>query len=128
RGRSTAPIGLPVTYPSETQKVKNWFHVDQARASDDFACVSAYAPNAARRLRASTLDRRMSRGAQSRWWARAVVTCSRSRRYAACVFCESLRGRRARKNSSIAAYSESPIVTIASQAKAHIPGGGSFDT
>ncbi len=84
-GRATAPIGFPATNSSATQNVKNWFHVDHARNTDDFACESANTPNAARRfpaVRSSTTNPSTDVDTAS---ANNTVIPARSRRYAAVV-------------------------------------------
>jgi hypothetical protein len=99
-GRATAPIGFPGTRSSATQNVKNWFHVDHARNTDDFACESANTPNASRRFRPVRSEISNRAGGVPVTSASNAVTPARSRRYAAVVCGESFRGRRARKNDS----------------------------
>ena len=80
-GRPTEPIGLPGASSSATRNVKNWFHTDHARPTDEAARGSAYSANAARSVRPVTADT-SSRCAPERPACRASTSATplRSRR------------------------------------------------
>lgn len=106
RGRATPDIGLPGNSSSATRNSQNVRHTDHARPTDAAARSAANTANAARNTGA---DRSDTTGARPNCSATIAATAARSRRYAAVVCGESLRGARATKKLSTAAAT---LVTV----------------